>query len=87
MAIDFTGIIIILVLFTSLPISTFAEYITEFNGSAEFGPIPGSLSLYKHELHYATYDGQTYLIFCAEQGRKSPQGVFTNEEDFIVSYK
>ena len=82
-----TGIMIMLVLFTSLPISTFAAYITEFNGSAEFGPIPGSLSEYKHELHYATYDGQTYLIFCAEQGRKSPQGIFTKDEDFLISYK
>ena len=72
-----TGMVIMLVLFTSLPISTFAVFLTEMDGSAEFGPIPGSLNEYKHELHYATYDGQTYLIFCAEQGRKSPQGIYT----------
>ena len=81
------SIMVLLIVLTSLPMSTFAAFITDFNGSAEFGPISGSLSEYGHELHYATYDGRTYLIFCAEQGRASPRGQQTLGEDFDVFYK
>ena len=82
-----TSMMIILVLLTSLPISTFA-FITDINSDAEFGAIPGSLDEYSHELHYATYEGQTYLVFCAEKGRKSPNGsIYTYGDDFLVHYK
>lgn len=27
-----------------------------------------------HELHYATYDGNAYMVFCSQYGQKSPNG-------------
>ena len=63
-----------LLLLTSLPINTFAAFITDMNSNAQFGVISGSLAKVGHELHYATYDGQTYIAFCCQKGVKSPNG-------------
>ena len=46
-------ILLVLTLCSSLPISSFATFITDINSNATFGVISGSLSAYGHELHYA----------------------------------
>lgn len=80
-------LMLILTLCTSLPINTFAAFITDINSNAEFGVIPGSKENYGHELHYANYDGTTYLVFCTQYGATSPGGNYTYNGDFIVHYK
>ena len=50
-------VMLILVLCTSLPINTFAAFITNINSNAQFGGIAGSKANYGHELHYAIYAG------------------------------
>ena len=78
-------LMLVLMLCNTLPISSFAAYITEMNSDAEFGVISGSLSAYNHELHYATYDGATYIVFCTQRGIKSPNGsTYQYNSDFIV---
>lgn len=54
-------IMLILTLCTSLPLNTFAAFITDINSNAQFGVIAGSKANYGHELHYAVYDGVQYL--------------------------
>lgn len=77
-----------LIVLTSLPIQTFATFITNINSNAQFGVISGSLANYGHEMHYANYDGATYLPFCTQYGKKSPTGIeYTYNGDFIVHYK
>lgn len=79
---------LIVILFTSLPVNTFATFITDMNSNAQFGVISGSLANYGHELHYANYDGQTYLMFCTQYGTTSPDGSnYVYNGDFIVQYK
>lgn len=81
-------ICLLLVLVTSLPIQTFAAFITDMNSNAEFGVISGSLETYGHELHYANYDGATYMLFCTQFGITSPNGsayVYGNE--FLAQFK
>lgn len=80
-------IMLILTLCTSLPVNTFAAFITDINSNATFGVIPGSKENYGHELHCATYDGVTYLVFCTQFGATSPSGDYTYNGDFIVHYK
>ena len=53
-------IMLVLVLCTSLPINTFAAFITNINSNAQFGIVPNSKNAYGHELHYAVYDGVQY---------------------------
>ena len=78
-------LMLILILCSTLPISTFAAYITDINSDAQFGIISGSLSTYKHELHYANYDNATYILFCTQQGKKSPNGsTYKYNSDFVV---
>ena len=85
----FTAVImLILMIITSLPISAFATFITDIDSDAQFGVVSGSLSAYGHELHYAKYDGTTYLLFCAEYGQTSPTGKeYTYNSDFVAEYK
>lgn len=65
----------LLMIVSATPISTYAAtYITEMNSDAQFGVISGSYDDYGHELHYAKYDGKTYITFCCEFGVKSPTG-------------
>ena len=78
-------LMLVLMLCNTLPISSFAAYITEMNSDAEFGVISGSLSAYRHELHYATYDGATYIVFCTQRGIKSPNGsTYKYGSEFLV---
>ncbi len=79
---------LILVLCTSLPLNTFATFITDINSNAQFGVIPGSLAGYGHELHYANYDGAQYIAFCTQYGVKSPNGgEYIYNGNFIAHYK
>ena len=81
-------ICLILILLTTLPLQTFAAFITDINSNARFGVISGSLANYGHELHYADYDGTRYLVFCTQYGKTSPNGgEYTYNGDFIVQYK
>ena len=81
-------IMLVLVLCTSLPINTFATFITDINSNAQFGVISGSLSAYGHELHYANYDGSSYMVFCTQYGQTSPTGKdYTYNGDFIPQFK
>ena len=65
---------LVLLLLTSLPIQTFATFITDINSNASFGVISGSLSKTNHELHYAIYNGETYIVFCTQWQISSPNG-------------
>jgi uncharacterized surface anchored protein len=77
-----------LILLTSLPINTFATFITDINSNAQFGVISGSLANYGHELHYANYDGQTYIAFCTQYGMTSPNGGdYVYNGSFVAEYK
>lgn len=65
----------LIICLSAFPISAFAStYITDMNSNAQFGAISGTLSKYGHELHYAKYDGKTYIVFCAQYGKTSPDG-------------
>lgn len=59
---------------SAFPITSFAAYITDMNSDAQFGVVSGSYEKYGHEMHYAKYDGRTYLTFCCQWGVKSPDG-------------
>lgn len=59
---------------SAFPITSFAAYITDMNSDAQFGVVSGSYEEYGHEMHYAKYDGRTYLTFCCQWGVKSPDG-------------
>ena len=81
-------IMLILLVLNSLPISSFAAFITDINSDAEFGVVGGSLGEYNHELHYANYDGSTYLLFCTEYGKKSPTGRdYEYGTEFLAEFK
>ena len=81
-------ICLVLLIITSLPLNTFATFITDMNSNAHFGIVNGSLANCGHELHYANYDGTTYLTFCCQKGKKSPNGSeYTYNGDFYVQYK
>lgn len=81
-------ICLILTLITALPLNAFAAFITDINSNAKFGVISGSLGTTGHELHYATYDGSTYVVFCTQWSIKSPNGSeYTYNGDFLAEYK
>lgn len=81
-------ICLVLLILSSLPLNTFATFITDMNSNAHFGIVNGSLANCGHELHYANYDGTTYLTFCCQKGKKSPNGSeYTYNGDFYVQYK
>lgn len=65
-------ILLLIFVISSIQITTFAEYITDMNGGANFGVIDGSFREYNHELHYAIYDERTYIVFCCQRGISSP---------------
>lgn len=67
-------IMLIITLFTSLPLNVFGVFITDINSDAQFGVIEKTKENYGHELHYAIYDGVQYLVFCVDYGAKSPNG-------------
>ena len=81
-------LLLALILCSAIPINTFAAFITDINGNARFGIIQNSLNIYGHELHYAEYDGITYLVFCCQYGAPSQTGKeYIYNSDFIVQYK
>lgn len=65
----------LLIILSAFPATVFAAtYITDMNSDAQFGVVSGSLDKYGHEMHYAKYDGKTYIVFCVEFGKTSPTG-------------
>lgn len=69
---------------SAFPITSLAAYITDMNSDAQFGVISGSYEKYGHEMHYAKYDGRTYLTFCCQWGVKSPDGsTYEYNKDFV----
>lgn len=65
----------LLIVLSAFPSTVFAAtYITDMNSNAKFGVIEGSLDDYGHEMHYSTYDGKTYIVFCVQYGKTSPNG-------------
>ncbi len=65
----------LIICFSAFPITSFAAYITDMNSDANFGVISGTLDKYGHEMHYAKYDGKTYIVFCVQYGKTSPTGL------------
>lgn len=81
-------LLLALILCSAIPINTFAAFITDISGNARFGIVQNSLNSYGHELHYAQYDGVTYLVFCCQYGSNSPSGQeYVYNSDFIAQYK
>jgi len=79
---------LILILLTTLPLQTFATFITDINSNAQFGVVSGSLAEYNHELHYANYDGGTYMLFCTQYGKTSPTGKsYEYGSEFLAEFK
>lgn len=65
----------LMIILSAFPATVFAaDYITNVNSNATFGVISGSRDRYGHEMHYANYDGNTYLVFCVQYGKTSPDG-------------
>lgn len=65
----------LLIILSAFPSTVFAAtYITDMNSNAKFGVIEGSLDDYGHEMHYSTYDGKIYIVFCVQYGKTSPNG-------------
>ena len=63
------------IVLSAFPLSALAStYITDMNSDAQFGVVSGSYEKYGHEMHYAKYDGKTYLTFCCQWGITSPNG-------------
>ena len=82
-------VLLIMFLISSIPINSFANFITDINSNANFGVISGSLAEYNHELHYADYDGARYIVFCTECGKRSPSGSvdYVYGNDFLAKFK
>lgn len=65
----------LLVILSAFPMTALAStYITDINSDAEFGVIKDSYENCGHEMHYANYSGQEYIVFCCQFGVKSPNG-------------
>lgn len=65
----------LMICLSAFPITSFAStFITDMNSDAQFGVISGTLDKYGHEMHYAKYDGKTYIVFCVQYGKTSPNG-------------
>lgn len=78
-----TMLLSIVIMLSTLPMTVFAADITDIgSNAAEFGVISGSLSKTGHELHYAKYDGTTYITFCTQFGVKSPVGKVYDSNEF-----
>lgn len=69
-----TMLMSLLIILSAFPLTSFGAYITDINSDAQFGVVSGSYEKYGHEMHYAKYDGRTYLTFCCQWGVKSPNG-------------
>lgn len=70
-----SALMVLMIAISAFPLTSYAaKYITNMNSDAVFGVISGSYDDYGHELHYAKYDGATYITFCCEYGVESPTG-------------
>ncbi len=84
----FVMILLFMFLLTTVPLNAFAKYINDLNSNARFGIIADSLAKYGHELHYAEYDGQQYIVFCTQFGVNSPNGNdYVFNQDFTLEKK
>ncbi len=79
-------ILSLLIVFSVFPSTVFAStFITNMNSDAQFGVISGSYDKYGHEMHYAKYDGSTYITFCCQFGVTSPNGsTYKYGKDFVA---
>lgn len=75
----------LLIILSVFPTTVFAStFITDMNSDAKFGVISGTLDKYGHEMHYSTYDGKTYIVFCVQYGKTSPDGsTYKYGKDFV----
>ncbi|MCI6254027.1 SpaA isopeptide-forming pilin-related protein [Eubacterium coprostanoligenes] len=75
----------LLIIISTFPATVYAStFITDMNSDAEFGVVSGSYDKYGHEMHYAKYDGKTYIVFCVEYGKTSPTGTtYEYGKDFV----
>ena len=75
----------LLIILSVFPTTVFAStFITDMNSDAKFGVINGTLDKYGHEMHYSTYDGKTYIVFCVQYGKTSPNGsTYEYGKDFV----
>ncbi|MBQ9298799.1 MAG: hypothetical protein IJ223_07265 [Clostridia bacterium] len=81
-------VILFILCIATLSLKSMAVFITDMNSNAEFGIIKGSYRNYGHQLHYCTYDGKTYMLFCTQFGVKSPTGrEYTYDDEFVLEYK
>ncbi len=70
-----TMLLSLLMVLSTFPLTSFAStYITDMNSNAQFGVVSGSYDKFGHEMHYAKYDGKTYIVFCCQYGVTSPNG-------------
>lgn len=71
----FAMIMSLLIILSAFPLTAFAAtYITDMNSNAIFDVENGSYDKYGHEMHFAKYDGKTYIVFCCQYGTTSPDG-------------
>lgn len=75
----------LLIIISTFPATVYAStFITDMNSDAEFGIVSGSYDKYGHEMHYAKYDGKTYIVFCVQYGKTSPTGTtYEYGKDFV----
>ena len=75
----------LLIILSAFPLTSFAStFITDMNSNAQFGVVSGSYNDYGHEMHYAKYDGKTYITFCCQWGVTSPDGsTYEYGKDFV----
>lgn len=75
----------LLIIISKFPATVYAStFITDMNSDAEFGIVSGSYDKYGHEMHYAKYDGKTYIVFCVQYGKTSPTGTtYEYGKDFV----
>lgn len=75
----------LLIIISKFPATVYAStFITDMKSDAEFGIVSGSYDKYGHEMHYAKYDGKTYIVFCVQYGKTSPTGTtYEYGKDFV----
>lgn len=86
-----SALLSMIIVFSVIPITANAAYITDIgSNSAKFGVIDednfgfDSKNETYFELHYATYDGQDYVVFCTQYGISSPTGRTYDSDEFEV---
>ena len=80
-------VMLIIFIISSLPINSFANFITDINDDGYFTVISGSREKYGHELHLADYADAVYMLFCMQYGKTSPNKIYHYGTDFIAELK